>query len=71
MPDPAPEKRRRRPRYHGSHPRAFHDKYKELDPERYAAEIAKVVASGQTPAGMHRPIMVPEILEILAPKPGG
>src|SRR4029079_12242306 len=45
-------------------------KYKELDPDRYAAEIAKVVASGKTPAGMHRPIMVPEILEILAPKPG-
>jgi len=70
MSDPPLEKRRRRPRYHGSHPRAFHDKYKELDPERYAEEIAKVVASGKTPAGMHRPIMVPEILEILAPKPG-
>jgi 16S rRNA (cytosine1402-N4)-methyltransferase len=70
MSDPPLEKRKRRPRYHGSHPRAFHDKYKELDPERYAAEIAKVVASGKTPAGMHRPIMVPEILEILAPAPG-
>jgi 16S rRNA (cytosine1402-N4)-methyltransferase len=70
MPDAPPEKPRRRPRYRGSHPRAFGDKYKELDPERYAEAVAKVVASGKTPAGMHRPIMVPEILEILAPKAG-
>jgi 16S rRNA (cytosine1402-N4)-methyltransferase len=70
MPDATPEKPRRRPRYRGSHPRAFGDKYKELDPERYAEDVAKVVASGKTPAGMHRPIMVPEILEILAPKAG-
>jgi 16S rRNA (cytosine1402-N4)-methyltransferase len=70
MPDAPPEKPRRRPRYRGSHPRAFGDKYKELDPERYAEDVAKVVASGKTPAGMHRPIMVPEILEILAPKAG-
>ena len=64
------EKPRRRPRYRGSHPRAFHDKYKELNPERYADEVAKVIASGKTPAGMHRAIMVQEILEVLAPKPG-
>jgi 16S rRNA (cytosine1402-N4)-methyltransferase len=61
---------RRRPRYSGSHPRAFQDKYKELDPERYADAVARVMASGKTPAGMHRPIMVQEILEILAPTPG-
>jgi 16S rRNA (cytosine1402-N4)-methyltransferase len=70
MPDAPPEKPGRRPRYRGSHPRAFGDKYKELDPARYAEDVAKVVASGKTPAGMHRPIMVPEILEILAPKAG-
>jgi len=29
-----------------------------------------VLASGKTPAGTHRPIMVAEILEALAPKPG-
>src|SRR4051812_31510326 len=28
------------------------------------------MASGKTPAGSHRPIMVAEILEALAPKPG-
>jgi 16S rRNA (cytosine1402-N4)-methyltransferase len=60
----------RRPRYRGLHPRAFGEKYKELNPARYEDEVAKVLASGKTPAGTHRPIMVPEILEVLAPKPG-
>ena len=32
--------------------------------------MAKVLASGKTPAGTHRPIMVTEILQALAPKPG-
>jgi 16S rRNA (cytosine1402-N4)-methyltransferase len=70
MTDPLPEKPRRRPRYAGKHPRHFHEKYKELQPERYAGDVEKVLASGKTPAGMHRPIMVREILEILAPRPG-
>lgn len=61
---------RRRPRYSGNHPRRFEEKYKEHDPQRYAETVAKVLASGKTPAGMHRPIMVAEILEALAPKPG-
>ena len=60
----------RRKRYAGKNPRRFADKYKELNPERYAETIAKVLASGKTPAGTHRPIMVAEILEQLAPKPG-
>jgi len=60
----------RRPRYSGKYPRRFEDKYKEHNPERYAQTVAKVIASGKTPAGTHRPIMVTEILEILAPKPG-
>jgi 16S rRNA (cytosine1402-N4)-methyltransferase len=61
---------RRRPRYSGNHPRRFEEKYKERDPQRYADTVAKVLASGKTPAGTHRPIMVAEILETLAPKPG-
>lgn len=65
---PAPH--RRRPRYGGKHPRRFEEKYKELDPERYAETVAKVLASGKTPAGTHRPIMVAEILTALAPQPG-
>ena len=32
--------------------------------------MAKVLASGKTPAGTHRPIMVREILEVLRPQPG-
>jgi 16S rRNA (cytosine1402-N4)-methyltransferase len=70
MSDSPPEKPRRRPRYAGKNPRHFHEKYKEHQPERYAADVEKVLASGKTPAGMHRPIMVQEILEILAPQPG-
>jgi 16S rRNA (cytosine1402-N4)-methyltransferase len=67
---PPPEKPKRRPRYRGTHPRQFHEKYKEHQPERYAGDVAKILASGKTPAGTHRPIMVREILEVLAPQPG-
>ena len=68
-PDPPPG-HTRRPRYPGKNPRRFDEKYKELNPERYAAEVEKVLASGKTPAGMHRPIMVDEVLECLRPQPG-
>src|SRR5690242_549952 len=69
-PTPAPVPHRRRPRYQGTHPRRFEEKYKEHDPGRYAETVARVVASGKTPAGTHRPIMVAEVLAALAPKPG-
>jgi 16S rRNA (cytosine1402-N4)-methyltransferase len=62
--------RQRRPRYAGKNPRRFEEKYKELNPERYAADVAKVIASGKTPVGTHRPIMVAEILSVLALEPG-
>lgn len=61
---------RRRPRYSGKHPRRFEDKYKERNPELYPETVAKVMASGKTPAGTHRPIMVAEILDVLKPQPG-
>jgi 16S rRNA (cytosine1402-N4)-methyltransferase len=61
---------RRRPRYSGKNPRRFEEKYKERQPERYPETVAKVLASGKTPAGTHRPIMVTEILEVLHPQPG-
>lgn len=64
------EKPKRRPRYAGKNPRRFSEKYKEHAPERYAEDVSKVMAAGKTPAGMHRPIMVQEIIEILEPKPG-
>ncbi len=60
----------RRPRYQGTNPRRFHEKYKELDPARYPADVQKVLASGKTPAGTHRPIMVDEVLRCLRPTPG-
>ena len=60
----------RRPRYPGKNPRAFHDKYKELDPGRYPADIQKIVDSGKTPAGTHRPIMVEEVVGCLRPTAG-
>jgi 16S rRNA (cytosine1402-N4)-methyltransferase len=60
----------RRPRYQGTNPRRFHEKYKELDPARYPADVQKVLASGKTPAGTHRPIMVDEVLRCLRPAPG-
>ncbi|MDD4879918.1 MAG: 16S rRNA (cytosine(1402)-N(4))-methyltransferase RsmH [Candidatus Omnitrophica bacterium] len=60
----------RRVRYKGKHPRRFEEKYKELNPEKYAGDIEKIIKSGKTPAGMHRSICVKEILEVLDPKPG-
>jgi 16S rRNA (cytosine1402-N4)-methyltransferase len=60
----------RRRRYPGKSPREFHDKYKELDPARYPADVQKVLASGRTPAGTHVPIMVAEVLRCLRPSPG-
>jgi len=68
--DPTAKPHRRRPRYRGNHPRKFDEKYKEHDPTRYRETVAKVIASGKTPAGTHRSIMVTEILEALDPKPG-
>jgi len=60
----------RRKRYRGTHPRKFHEKYKEHNHQQYAADVEKVIARGQTPAGTHRPICVDEILQILNPQPG-
>ena len=70
MADDATAPHQRRVRYAGTHPRRFEQKYKELDPARHADELAKVMQRGQTPAGMHRPICVQEIMGVLAPQPG-
>ena len=61
---------KRRVRYKGTHPRHFHEKYKEQNPEKYADTIEKVISKGSTPAGMHISIMVQEILDVLDIKPG-
>lgn len=61
---------KRRVRYKGTHPKNFHEKYKEANPEKYADTIEKVIQKGSTPAGMHISIMVDEILEVLKIQPG-
>lgn len=61
---------KRRPRYKGTHPRSFKEKYKELQPEKYTDTVEKIIKKGNTPAGMHIPIMVQEILDFLDIKPG-
>lgn len=66
----AEQEHKRRVRYKGTHPRNFKEKYKELNPEKYADTIEKVKQKGSTPAGMHISICVPEILEFLQIKPG-
>jgi 16S rRNA (cytosine1402-N4)-methyltransferase len=68
--DESPPARKRRPRYPGRNPRAFHEKYKELNPDRYEADVRKIVDSGKTPAGMHRAVMIDEVLDALAPTAG-
>ncbi len=60
----------RRVRYKGTHPKSYKEKYKELKPEHYAEDIAKVIKQGRTPAGMHRSICVNEIMEFLKIVPG-
>lgn len=56
---------KRRVRYKGTHPRSYKEKYKELNPEKYAGTVEKVKSKGSTPAGMHIPIMVNEIMDFL------
>ncbi len=69
MDDKKPE-RVRRERYKGTHPKTFKEKYKELNPEAYSEDVAKVMQQGRTPAGMHRSICVDEIIKFLAITPG-
>ena len=64
------EPHKRRVRYSGKHPKKFDQKYKELNPEKYGEDIEKIKARGQTPAGMHIPICVKEIIKCLELKPG-
>ena len=63
-------KHQRRVRYKGTHPRNYHEKYKELNPEKYGDTVAKVIRKGSTPAGMHISICVKEILDFFDIQPG-
>ena len=64
------QEHKRRVRYKGTHPRSYKEKYKELNPEKYKDDVAKIMQGGKTPAGMHISIMVDEILEFLDIQPG-
>ncbi|ETP73861.1 S-adenosyl-methyltransferase MraW [Lachnospiraceae bacterium JC7] len=66
----APAVHKRRKRYSGKYPRKFEEKYKEHQPEKYKDDIEKIIMKGKTPAGMHIPIMVKEILDVLRIQPG-
>jgi 16S rRNA (cytosine1402-N4)-methyltransferase len=68
--DQTENKHQRRKRYKGTHPTSFEAKYKELQPDKYAEIIEKVIQKGMTPAGMHRPICVTEIMDFLKIEPG-
>lgn len=70
MTDSESPRRQRRPRYSGTHPRKFSQKYKERDPQAYPHLHRRLRAKGKTPAGAHVPIMVPEVMATLKPKPG-
>src|SRR5687767_10622862 len=67
--DPKPG-HQRRPRYRGTHPRRYGEKYKELAPDQYPDFVARMRERGQTPAGQHLPILMDELLAALAPQPG-
>ena len=64
------KKHKRRVRYSGAYPKSYKEKYKELNPEKYADTVSRVIQKGSTPAGMHISICVNEILEFLQIKPG-
>lgn len=63
-------KHERRVRYQGTHPKNYKEKYKELQPEKYADTVARVIQKGSTPVGMHLSICIKEILEFLQIKRG-
>jgi len=60
----------RRVHYSGLYPKNYNEKYKELQPDKYAGTAEKVLGKGMTPAGTHVPIMVHEILDFLKIAPG-
>lgn len=64
------ENHKRRVHYSGRYPKKFEEKYKERNPEKYRDTVEHVIKKGSTPAGMHRSIMVKEILDVLAICPG-
>ncbi len=65
-----PQRRRRRPRYAGTHPKNYEQKYKEHNLAAYPEMEAHLRAKGHTPAGTHVPVLTEEVLACLRPQPG-
>ncbi|MBN1489745.1 MAG: 16S rRNA (cytosine(1402)-N(4))-methyltransferase RsmH [Phycisphaerae bacterium] len=61
---------RRRPRYRGTHPRHFDERYKEHQAETYPEIVDAVRARGATLAGTHVPVLLAEVMAALAPAEG-
>lgn len=45
------QEHKRRVRYKGTHPRSFQEKYKELSPDQYRADVEAIIQRGKTPLG--------------------
>lgn len=65
-----PSRPPRRPRYRGTHPRDFREKYKERNIEAHPEMAMHLRAKGKTPAGSHVPVMIEQVLAHLHPSPG-
>ncbi len=68
--DAQPPKHKRRPRYSGTHPKSYHQKYKEHNIEAYPDLQAHLYAKGKTPASTHIPVLMQEVLACLKPAAG-
>ena len=62
--------RRRRPRYRGTHPRTYDEKYKEHDIAAHPDLQARLQAKGQTPVSTHIPVLAEEVMQALSPCSG-
>jgi 16S rRNA (cytosine1402-N4)-methyltransferase len=60
---------RRRPRYAGTHPKTYEQKYKEHNLAAYPEIEQHLRAKGKTPAGSHIPVLRDEVIECLKPAP--
>lgn len=61
---------RRRPRYSGTHPKQFAEKYKEHAIDAHPELLGHLRAKGKTPASTHIPIMTDKIVMALSPAAG-
>jgi 16S rRNA (cytosine1402-N4)-methyltransferase len=65
-----PLKRPRQPRYSGTHPKSYQQKYNEHNIEACPDLKAHLRAKGKTPASTHIPFLTEDVLACLRPMPG-